>query len=130
MAGHVFQVRPATCFPPFSFQHLAFHSSATLSSIGTIPTVISVPCGVNAGSEKLDFCAVARKGIPNLDEITRLAAGYCKCLPGAFDFIDLDTAKSAITSLDTGEATYSILSKFSSMEQVRSVSAWHSEAFD
>ncbi|KAL5319762.1 hypothetical protein ACEPPN_012819 [Leptodophora sp. 'Broadleaf-Isolate-01'] len=84
---------------------------------GTIPTVISVPCGVNAGSEKLDFCAVARKGIPNLDEITRLAAGYCKCLPGAFDFIDLDTAKSAITSLDTGEATYSILSKFSSMEQ-------------
>ncbi|KAH9215724.1 hypothetical protein DL95DRAFT_460864 [Leptodontidium sp. 2 PMI_412] len=84
---------------------------------GTIPTVISVPCGVNAGSKKLDVCAVARKGIPNLDEITRLAAGYCKCLPGAFDFIDLDTAKSAITSLDTGEATYSILSKFGSMEQ-------------
>ncbi|KAG4433925.1 hypothetical protein IFR05_010594 [Cadophora sp. M221] len=84
---------------------------------GTIPTVISVPYGVNVGSKKLDFCGVARKGIPNIDEITRLAAGYCKCLPEAFDFIDLDTAKSAITSLDAGEATYSILSKFGSLEQ-------------
>ncbi|KAH7321743.1 hypothetical protein BKA65DRAFT_540909 [Rhexocercosporidium sp. MPI-PUGE-AT-0058] len=91
---------------------------------GTVPTTISVPCGVNVGSKKLDFCDVARKGVPNLDEITRLAAGYCKCLPEAFDFIDLDTAKSAITSLDTGAATYSILSKYGSLEQVRSISLW------
>ena len=85
---------------------------------GTIPTVISVPCGVNVGSKKLDFCGVARKGIPNLDELTRQAAGYCTCLPEAFDFIDLEIAKGAITSLDTGAATYSVLSKFGSMQQV------------
>ncbi|XMA13670.1 hypothetical protein WAI453_006461 [Rhynchosporium graminicola] len=79
---------------------------------GLVPTTIRGPCGVKVGSKSLDLCSVARKGIPKMDELVKQAGGICSCLPKILDFVDLDTVKSVVTSLDTSEAMASILNKY------------------
>ncbi|CZT52856.1 uncharacterized protein RSE6_14246 [Rhynchosporium secalis] len=84
-----------------------------ISVRGLVPTIIRGPCGVKVGSKSLDLCSVARKGIPKMDELVKQAGRICSCLPKILDFVDLDTVKSVVTSLDTSEAIASILNKYS-----------------
>jgi hypothetical protein len=42
---------------------------------------ITGPVGVNVGWQKFAICAMARKAIPNYEDIMNRATGMCNCIP-------------------------------------------------